>query len=175
MSTLPFDFGNPYASTRLPLFARNVVSTSHPAGAQAGLRMLLAGGNAVDAAIAAAAAMTIVEPVSNGLGSDAFAIVSPGMEKEQAFPALLQDLLRNPRPPSSGGKAPAGATATTSGRAVEVVNGGSSGATSASGVRRLKWYAKSSYFAANVCTRYQCCSTSIVHGIRKLCCTFWVT
>ena len=78
MSTLPFDFGNPYASTRLPLFARNVVSTSHPAGAQAGLRMLLAGGNAVDAAIAAAAAMTIVEPVSNGLGSDAFAIVWDG-------------------------------------------------------------------------------------------------
>ncbi len=80
MVTLPFDFANPYASTRLPLFARNVVSTSHPAGAQAGLRMLLAGGNAVDAAIAAAAAMTIVEPVSNGLGSDAFAIVWDGQQ-----------------------------------------------------------------------------------------------
>jgi len=78
MSSLPFSFHNPYASVGLPLFARNVVSTSHPAGAQAGLRMLQNGGNAVDAAIAAAAAMTVVEPVSNGLGSDAFAIVWDG-------------------------------------------------------------------------------------------------
>ena len=77
---LPFSFTHPYTSTRLPLFARNVVSTSHPAGAQAGLRMLLAGGNAVDAAIASAAAMTIAEPVSNGLGSDAFALVWDGRQ-----------------------------------------------------------------------------------------------
>jgi gamma-glutamyltranspeptidase / glutathione hydrolase len=75
-----FNFSNPYPSTRLPLFARNVVSTSHPLGAQAGLRMMLKGGNAVDAAIAAAAAMTIVEPVSNGLGSDAFCILWDGKE-----------------------------------------------------------------------------------------------
>ncbi len=73
-----FNYDNPYSSTRLPLFARNVVSTSHPLGAQAGLRMLLKGGNAVDAAIAAAAAMTIVEPVSNGLGSDAFGLIWDG-------------------------------------------------------------------------------------------------
>ena len=78
--SLNFNFNNPYTSTRLPLFARNVVSTSHPLGAQAGLRMLLKGGNAVDAAIAAAAAMTIVEPVSNGLGSDAFCILWDGKE-----------------------------------------------------------------------------------------------
>ena len=44
----------PYTSTRLPLFARNIVSTSHPLAAQAGLRMMLKGGNAVDAAIATA-------------------------------------------------------------------------------------------------------------------------
>ena len=78
--SLHFNFNNPYTSTRLPLFARNVVSTSHPLGAQAGLRMLYKGGNAVDAAIAAAAAMTIVEPVSNGLGSDAFCILWDGKE-----------------------------------------------------------------------------------------------
>lgn len=73
-----FDWTAGYPSQRLPVFGRNIVSTSHPLAAQAGLRMLLAGGNAVDAAIAAAAAMTIVEPVSNGLGSDAFALVWDG-------------------------------------------------------------------------------------------------
>ena len=73
-----FDYGNPYPTTRLPVFARNVVSTSHPLAAQAGLRMLYNGGNAVDAAVAAAAAMTICEPVSNGLGSDAFCILWDG-------------------------------------------------------------------------------------------------
>ena len=71
----PFNWHNPYPSLRIPLFARNVVSTSHPLAAQAGLRMLYQGGSAVDAAIAAAAAITLVEPVSCGLGGDAFAIV----------------------------------------------------------------------------------------------------
>ncbi len=73
-----FDWSNPYPTIRSPLFARNVVATSQPLAAQAGLRMLLKGGNAVDAAIAAAAAITIVEPVSCGLGSDAFALVWDG-------------------------------------------------------------------------------------------------
>src|SRR6476469_8110480 len=75
-----FNYHNPYPTTRIPVFARNVVSTSHPLAAQAGLRILWKGGNAVDAAIAAAAAMTICEPVSNGLGSDAFAILWDGKE-----------------------------------------------------------------------------------------------
>jgi gamma-glutamyltranspeptidase / glutathione hydrolase len=75
---MKFDFQCPYPMARLPVFARNVVSTSHPLAAQAGLRMMWKGGNAVDAAIAAAAAMTVCEPVSNGLGSDAFAIVWDG-------------------------------------------------------------------------------------------------
>ena len=75
-----FNHSNPYLSTRIPLFARNVVSTSHPLAAQAGLSMLYKGGNAVDAAVAAAAAMTICEPVSNGLGSDAFCILWDGQE-----------------------------------------------------------------------------------------------
>ena len=73
-----FNFNNPYTSTRLPVFARNVVSTSHPLAAQAGMRMLWQGGNAVDAAIAAAAAITLTEPVSCGLGSDAFCILWDG-------------------------------------------------------------------------------------------------
>jgi gamma-glutamyltranspeptidase/glutathione hydrolase len=75
-----FDFSTPYSSARLPQFARNIVSTSHPLAAQAGLRMMLKGGNAVDAAIAAAAAITITEPVSNGLGSDAFCILWDGQK-----------------------------------------------------------------------------------------------
>jgi gamma-glutamyltranspeptidase/glutathione hydrolase len=75
-----FDWTNPYPSIRHPLFARNVVATSQPLAAQAGLRMLLKGGNAVDAAIAAAAAITVVEPVSCGLGSDAFALVWDGTQ-----------------------------------------------------------------------------------------------
>lgn len=75
-----FDYANPYTSHRIPVFARNVVATSHPLAAQAGLRMLATGGNAVDAAIATAAAMTVLEPVSNGLGSDAFCILWDGTQ-----------------------------------------------------------------------------------------------
>lgn len=80
-ASLPGGFSaqpNPYSSVRLPVFARNLVSTSHPQAAQAGLHMLRRGGNAVDAAVAAAAAMAVLEPVSNGLGSDAFALVWDG-------------------------------------------------------------------------------------------------
>jgi len=74
----PFDYRIGYPSIRLPVFGRNVVATSHPLAAQAGLRMLAAGGNAVDAAVATAAVMTLVEPCSNGLGSDAFCLVWDG-------------------------------------------------------------------------------------------------
>lgn len=65
----------PHLSRRMPVLAANVVSTSQPLAAQAGLRMLLSGGNAVDAALAAAIALTVVEPVMNGIGGDAFALV----------------------------------------------------------------------------------------------------
>jgi gamma-glutamyltranspeptidase/glutathione hydrolase len=78
--THSFDWSTPYTSARLPVFGRNVVATSHPLAAHAGLRMLLQGGNAVDAAIATAAVMTLVEPVSNGLGSDAFCILWDGQQ-----------------------------------------------------------------------------------------------
>ena len=76
----PFNYSTAYKSTRLPVFARNAVAASHPLAAQAGLRMIAAGGNAVDAAVAAAAVMTLVEPCSNGLGSDAFCILWDGQQ-----------------------------------------------------------------------------------------------
>jgi gamma-glutamyltranspeptidase / glutathione hydrolase len=75
---MSFDWRAGYPSVRLPVFARNVVSTSHPLAAQVGLSLLQRGGNAVDAAIGAAAAMMILEPCSNGLGSDAFCILWDG-------------------------------------------------------------------------------------------------
>jgi gamma-glutamyltranspeptidase/glutathione hydrolase len=73
-----FTWTLPYAWPRKPLFAGNVVSTSQPLAAQAGLSMLAAGGNAVDAILATAITLTLVEPVSNGIGSDAYAIVWDG-------------------------------------------------------------------------------------------------
>lgn len=69
-------YDNPFASKRTNVIARNgVVCTGNNLATQAGLRMLMQGGNAVDAAIATAACLTVVEPCSNGLGSDGFAIV----------------------------------------------------------------------------------------------------
>jgi gamma-glutamyltranspeptidase/glutathione hydrolase len=73
-----FDWSNPYPTTRTPVFARNVVATSQPLAASAGMMILRLGGNAVDAAIATAAVLALTEPCSNGLGSDNFAIVWDG-------------------------------------------------------------------------------------------------
>ena len=86
------------AQSRSEVLARNgVVATSQPLGAQAGLEILRKGGNAIDAAVAAAAVMNVVEPGSAGIGGDVFAIV--WLEKEHRLIAL-----------NASGRAPAGAT-----------------------------------------------------------------
>jgi gamma-glutamyltranspeptidase/glutathione hydrolase len=89
------DYSRPYPSARSPVMGRAMVSASQPLAAQAGLEMLRRGGNAVDAAIAAAMVLTVVEPTGNGIGSDAFAIVWDGKK--------LQGL-------NASGRAPAGWT-----------------------------------------------------------------
>lgn len=97
-----------YPSYRAPILAKNVVATSQPLAAQAGLSMLKQGGNAVDAAIATAMALTVVEPTSNGLGSDAFAIVwdgakAHGLNASGCSPkALSRDLVSGTEMPKHG-------------------------------------------------------------------------
>ena len=76
----PFSWTFPYSWPRKPLLARNVVATSQPLASQAGVSMLAAGGNAVDAALASAITLSLVEPVSNGIGSDAYAILWDGKQ-----------------------------------------------------------------------------------------------
>lgn len=67
---------NPYASKRQVVYGRNgMTATSQPLAAQAGLQIMQQGGNAIDAAVAMAACLTVVEPTSNGIGGDAFALV----------------------------------------------------------------------------------------------------
>ena len=86
----------PFPSQRMPVIACNgIVATSQPLAAQAGLMMLQKGGNAVDAAIATAVALTVLEPTSNGIGSDAFALVWDGsrlhgLNASGRAPAALQ-------------------------------------------------------------------------------------
>ncbi len=71
-----------YPSQRFPLYARGgMVNCSSPQAAAAGLEALRQGGNAMDAAVAAAACLTVTEPTANGLGSDAFALVWSEQDK----------------------------------------------------------------------------------------------
>jgi len=70
------------SQSRSPVIARNgIVTTSQPLAAQAGLRILMEGGNAVDAAVATAAALNVTEPMNVGLGGDLFAIVYVAKER----------------------------------------------------------------------------------------------
>jgi gamma-glutamyltranspeptidase/glutathione hydrolase len=68
----------PHPSGRQPVLARNIVATSQPLAAQAGAAAFARGGNAIDAALAAAIALTVVEPVMNGIGGDSFVLVWDG-------------------------------------------------------------------------------------------------
>ncbi|MFW6094604.1 MAG: gamma-glutamyltransferase family protein [Pseudomonadota bacterium] len=74
----PLDWQQPYRANRSPVCADNVVATSQPLATEAGLDALARGGNAVDAALAAAITLTVVEPVNTGVGSDAFCILWDG-------------------------------------------------------------------------------------------------
>jgi gamma-glutamyltranspeptidase/glutathione hydrolase len=80
MSQVTMTLSAPYAFRRSSILAKNVVSTSQPLATQAGLSMIGRGGNAVDAAIATAITLVVVEPTGNGVGSDAFAVVWSGGE-----------------------------------------------------------------------------------------------
>lgn len=73
----------PYPSRRWATYAcGGMVATSQPLAAQAGLDVLKSGGNAIDAAIATGAALTVLEPASNGIGGDVFALVWIEAEKK---------------------------------------------------------------------------------------------
>ncbi|MBP3811673.1 MAG: gamma-glutamyltransferase family protein [Acidaminococcaceae bacterium] len=70
------DISNRYSSRRSVVYGKNgMVCTSQTLAAQAGLDVLKKGGNAIDAAIATAISLTVLEPPSNGIGSDLFALV----------------------------------------------------------------------------------------------------
>jgi gamma-glutamyltranspeptidase/glutathione hydrolase len=73
------------SSRRSNVLARHgMVATSQPLAAMAGLRTLLDGGNAADAAVATAAALTVVEPMSTGIGGDAFALFYDAQARSDA-------------------------------------------------------------------------------------------
>ncbi len=88
------------------LARRGIVATSQPLAAMAGLRMLLDGGNAADAAVATAAALAVVEPMSTGIGGDAFALFYDASAAPDGFDTSL--LNRRVTALNGSGRAPAG-------------------------------------------------------------------
>src|SRR5205814_295700 len=90
--------GPVFNSYRSPVVARRgMVACSQPLASQAGLSILMKGGNAADAAVAMAAALNVTEPASTGLGGDCFALY---------FDAKTKNITA----PNGSGRAPAGLT-----------------------------------------------------------------
>ena len=102
----PFNYDFPYPSQRMPVLAERCVATSQPLAAPAGLGIIEQGGNAIDAAIATAAALTVLEPTSNGIGGDNFALIWSGGELHGLNASGRSAKRLDPTPFEQSGKIP---------------------------------------------------------------------